>query len=145
MSAELRIAGYLRVADEDLRGARLLHAGNNRNAVYLCEQAAEKIIRAVLTSEGLHGGTKHELADLVDLVPDANPLKRKLRAVEHLAMYATAYRYPTSQGRIKPGPNAQELSDVLQRIAELLEEVARRFEVDLERADGPAGRIEPIR
>lgn len=51
LSAEFLIANLLRVANEDLAGARLLASAGNRNAVYLCEQAAEKIIRAVLTSE----------------------------------------------------------------------------------------------
>lgn len=41
------IAGYVRIAKQDLDGARSL----NRNAAYLCEQAAEKLIRAVLTAE----------------------------------------------------------------------------------------------
>jgi len=45
------IANLLRIAREDLEGARLLNTQRNRNAIYLCEQAAEKIIRAVLTSE----------------------------------------------------------------------------------------------
>ncbi|MDX2086990.1 MAG: hypothetical protein SFX73_04020 [Kofleriaceae bacterium] len=36
----------------------------------LCEQAAEKIIRAIVTSEGKHAGFKHELAEMVDLIPD---------------------------------------------------------------------------
>lgn len=145
MSVELRIASFLRVASEDLAGARALHELHNRNAVYLCEQAAEKIIRAVLTSEGLHGGTKHELSELIDVLPDANPVKPMLRTVEHLAAYATSYRYPTTRGRITPGPNAQEMSDALQRVAALLAEAARRFEVDLEARDEPARRPEPIR
>lgn len=145
MSARLHIAGLLRLADEALNGARLLHTGNNRNAICLCELAARESIRAVLTSEQVHGGTRHEFAGLVDLVPDANPLKPKLRAVEHLAAFGTAYRYPTANGHIKPSPSSQELNDVLDKVTTLLEEVARRFEVDLDRADTPAGRIEPIR
>lgn len=145
MSAELRIAGFLRVANEDLKGARVLHQANNRNAVYLCEQAAEKIIRAVLTAEEIHGGTKHELAELVDLIPDANPIKPRLRAVQHLAAYATSYRYPTTRGRIQPGPNAREMNDALQQVATVLEEVVRRFEVDLDAQDKPARRASPIR
>ncbi|RYE91932.1 MAG: HEPN domain-containing protein [Myxococcales bacterium] len=59
MSADLLIANLLRIAREDLDGAALLAARANRNAVYLCEQAAEKIIRAVLTSEARHGGIRH--------------------------------------------------------------------------------------
>ena len=40
MSTEAVIAGFLRIAKEDLDGAKLLARQNNRNAVYLCEQAA---------------------------------------------------------------------------------------------------------
>ena len=56
MSAELLIANMLRVAAEDLAGARLLASAGNRNAIYLREQAAEKIILSVLTSEGKRAG-----------------------------------------------------------------------------------------
>ncbi|HEX7835852.1 MAG TPA: HEPN domain-containing protein [Kofleriaceae bacterium] len=58
MSAELLIANFLRIAAEDLEGARVLSLHDNRNAIYLCEQAAEKVIRAVVTSEGKHAGIK---------------------------------------------------------------------------------------
>ena len=71
MSADVVIANFLRVADQDLEGAKVLAtASNNRTAVYLCEQAAEKIIRAVLTAEGVHAGIRHQLDEMVDLVPD---------------------------------------------------------------------------
>lgn len=49
MSAEV-IAGMLRIASQDLDGARLLNHAGNRNAAYLCEQAAEKVITAVLAA-----------------------------------------------------------------------------------------------
>ena len=42
MSADVLIASYLRIASEDLAGARQLSATCNRNAMYLCSQAAEK-------------------------------------------------------------------------------------------------------
>ena len=45
MSVELLVVNLLRIATEDLDGARLLAASGSRNAVYLCEQAAEKVIR----------------------------------------------------------------------------------------------------
>ena len=64
MSAERVIANTLRLAQADLDAAKLLHAGKNRYAVYHCEQAAEKIIKAVLTSEGVHANIKHQLAHL---------------------------------------------------------------------------------
>lgn len=39
MSAEVLIASYLRIANEDLAGARQLATTGNRNAMYLCSQA----------------------------------------------------------------------------------------------------------
>src|SRR5437016_2211701 len=108
MSAERLIASLLRVARDDLEAARLLAKARNRNAIYMCEQSAEKVIRAVLTSEGQSGGREHRLDMMVDQIPDANPLKPMLRAVEHLAAFATTFRYPTPTGRIQDTPGDKE-------------------------------------
>ncbi len=148
MSAELLIANLLRIAREDLDGARLLAASSNRNAVYLCEQAAEKVIRAVVTSEGQHAGIKHELAEMVDLIPDENPLKPNLRKIEHLSQYATAYRYPVSSSktkRIPRPPTAAELQQAIDNTAIALDRTVAAFMVDLRQADSPARRAGPIR
>lgn len=92
MSTEKVIAGYLRVAFEDLQGAIALAKISNRNAIYLCSQAAEKVIRAVLTSEGKHAGVGHQLDLMVDTIPDENPIKSLLRAI------SAARADPTAQG-----------------------------------------------
>src|SRR5438874_2447288 len=96
LSADRLIAALLGVAREDLDGALLLASKGNRNAIYLCAQSAEKLIRAILTSEGKHAGIKHQLQEMVDQVPDENPLKTLLREIEPLAAFATSYRYPTA-------------------------------------------------
>ena len=145
MSADLVIASYVRIAKQDLDGARLLNAAANRNAAYPCEQAAEKLMRAVLTSEGIQAGNRHDLPDMVAKVPDANPVKPLLRALEHPDAYATAFRYPSPSGRIKVPPTGPELDHDIDRIEAALLEVATRFAVDLAHADGPAGTPGPIR
>jgi HEPN domain-containing protein len=148
MSAELLIANLLRVASEDLDAAKLLAEAGNRNAVYLCEQAAEKVIRAVVTSEGQHAGIKHDLAEIVDMVPDDNPLKADLRAVEHLARYATAFRYPVSSSRTKrilPAPSDPELSKAIGDTERALAKAIAAFGVDLADRDSPAKTAEPRR
>jgi HEPN domain-containing protein len=148
MSVELLIASFLRIAAEDLDGARQLASSNNRNAIYLCEQAAEKIIRAVVTSEGKHAGIKHDLAEIVDLIPDENPLKSDLRAIEHLSQYATAYRYPVTSSktkRIPRRPTSTELHDAIDKVTVALGKATSRFQVELERPDSPAGTTGPIR
>ncbi|KYF67450.1 hypothetical protein BE11_41790 [Sorangium cellulosum] len=139
------IANMLRIAREDLDGALVLASRSNRNAAYLCEQAAEKVIRAILTAEGKHAGIKHRLDEMVDLVPDENPLKPALRDIEELAAYATAYRYPTSSGRIPVAPTGSELDVLLERVEAALLDAAARFEVDLNKGGGPARKPRPIR
>jgi len=145
MSVESRIASLLRVAHEDLAGARILAAANNRNAIYLCEQAAEKIIKSVLTSEGRHVGIKHDLDVLVDTVPDDNPVKPQLRDLEFLTAYATSYRYPTDEGRIRTVRREHRVQDAIDKVAAALTEVAAGFGVDLDHPNAPARRIGPLR
>jgi HEPN domain-containing protein len=145
MSAELVIAGYVRIAKQDLDGARLLNTGGNRNAAYLCEQAAEKLIRAVLTSEGIQAGIRHELPDMVSTIPDENPVKPLLRAIQDLDVYATAYRYPSPKGRVKNPPAPADVDQYIAKIELALTQLAARFTVDLSKIDGPAGNVGPIR
>jgi hypothetical protein len=48
-----------------------------------------------VTSEGKHAGIEHELAEMVDLVPDENPLKADLRKIEHLSQSVRWYQAPS--------------------------------------------------
>ncbi len=144
MNPEKVIAGFLRVAAEDLQGARALAKISNRNAIYLCSQAAEKVIRAVLTSEGIHAGVGHQLDRMVESVPGENPVKQMLREIQELGIYATSYRYPTTVGRIKPAPDGAEFERLAAKVETALQEVMRRFEVDVSSTD-PAGKTNPIR
>lgn len=145
VSSALLIANLLRVASEDLTGARLLAASKNRNAIYLCQQAAEKIIRAVLTSESKRAGIGHRLDAMVDDVPDENPLKPLLRAVEHLAAYATSYRYPTSVGRVVAAPTAEAFAEHAAKVEAALDAAAKRFGVDMTTPNTPATTAAPVR
>jgi HEPN domain-containing protein len=145
VSAERVVANLLRIAREDLDGARVLNTHGNRNAIYLCEQAAEKLIRAVLTSEKVHAGVRHQLDEMVGLVPDDNPVKPQLRELQHLSAYATAYRYTTPTGRIPDDPPIQTVDATIELIETALLDIAARFGVDLDAADRPAARSSPIR
>lgn len=144
MGADRLIASLLRVADEDLRGARLLADDGNRNAIYLLSQAAEKVIRAVLTSEGIHAGIRHLLDEMVDQVPDANPLKPQLRAVQHLGAYATSFRYPTAAGRIQAAPLAGVFELEADKVASALRAATQALGVDPS-GTGPAANPVPTR
>jgi HEPN domain-containing protein len=126
-------------------GADRSNTRSNRNAIYLCEQAAEELIRAVLTSEKIHAGVKHQLDAVIDLIPDANPIKPRLRELQHLSTYATSYRYTTPTGRIPTDPPAHQVAATADNIEAALLEVARRFGVALDAVDQPAANSSPIR
>jgi HEPN domain-containing protein len=147
MSVELLIANLLRVAKEDLDGAKLLGASSNRNAIYLCEQAAEKVIRAVATSEGKHAGIKHEPAEIVDLIPEENPLKLLPRKVEHLSQYARiAIQYRRARPSASPSDRAPpSCTKPLVNTATALDGAIKAFRVDMGRADTSAAFVGPIR
>ena len=144
MNIENVIAGFLRVAAEDLQGARALAEISNRNAIYLCSQAAEKLIRAVLTAEGVHAGIGHQLDRMVESIPNENPVKQMLEDIQGLGVYATAYRYPTTVGRIKPAPDYDKFKQFADNVDLALQEVIKRFDVDIDSTD-PAGNADPIR
>jgi HEPN domain-containing protein len=114
-------------------------------AIYLCQQAAEKIIRAVVTSEQKRAGKGHQLDEMVDLIPDDNPLKPSLRAIEALAAFATTYRYPTEVGRIKTHPTADQFAEYATRVESALDATSKAFGVNLDDAKAPAARRGPIR
>jgi len=144
MNVENVIAGFLRVAAEDLQGARALAEISNRNAIYLCSQAAEKLIRAVLTTERVHAGIGHQLDRMVESVPDENPVKQMLQDIQGLGIYATTYRYPTTVGRVKPAPEYEEFKRFADKVEAALQEVVKRFDVDIDSSE-PAGNADPIR
>ena len=145
MGAEVVIASLLRVAKDDLDAARRLSSPVNRNAIYHCEQAAEKIIKAILTSEGIHAGIRHQLGEMVDSIPDANPVKPMLRAIENLQAYATTYRYPTAGGRIPDSPDQKAVEAAAAKVHNALTIVAAKFGVDFSKANAPAATAVPIR
>jgi hypothetical protein len=84
----------------------------------------------MVTSEALHASIEHRLDEIVDLVPDANPLESVLRNVEYLAACAMTYRYPTAAGRIKAAPSREEVAGALAKVDAALRAVAAAHGVD---------------
>lgn len=137
MSAELLIANTLRLAHGDLEAAELLAAKENRNDAYHAQQAAEKILLALLTSEAIKVERKdsHRLDVLRDLLPDSNPFKDRLSAVTFLTVYATTYRYPKDAGRLPARAEKNELETAMATTRKILYDVATHFGVDLVESD----------
>ncbi len=78
-------------------------------------------------------------------VPDTNPLKPFLKQVEHLAAYATTYRYAGPTGNIKPAPDEPALEANIASVEASLLAAAKAFGVDLSKQDLPAKTAKPVR
>jgi len=96
MAAE-EFLGWLTVVDDDLKQVvNNLHGPmpSLSGAAYHCQQAAEKLVKAILVKAGISFPKTHDIAALVGLLPDSHPLKRALKGLEKLTPYGVAYRYP---------------------------------------------------
>jgi len=146
--ADLHIANNLRLAANDLKEARILLEQKTRGAAYHAEQAIEKLLLAILISEQIHVPVKdtHQLDTQVDKLPPDHPMLDQLRRVTFLTIYATAYRYPKTGGRLPPLPDWSKIDSALIGIEALIEEASKHFGVDLTAKDTVAARnSEPMR
>lgn len=65
-------------------------------AAYHCQQAAEKLVKAVLVSAGVHPPKSHDIGILLDRLGDAHPLHGPLTPLARLTPYAWLFRYPSA-------------------------------------------------
>lgn len=145
MSADLVIANMLRIAREDLDGAKTLAGLGNRNAAYLCEQAAEKLIRAVLTAENKHAvsGTSSTRWSISCLTRTRSSLRCERSKCSRPTRRPIAIR--PRQGRIPNAISGGELTAHIERVDAALGEAVRHFGVDLDKKGTPARTPKPIR
>lgn len=142
MSAELHIANALRLAREDIEAAEMLSAKGNRYDAYHAQQAAEKILLALLICEGIKAERKdsHRVDVLRDMLPDANAFKDRFSSLTFLTAYATTYRYPKDAGRLPARAAREELDPAISALKAILEDVAGHFGVNLNESDRVAAR-----
>jgi HEPN domain-containing protein len=143
---DLYIANHLRLADEDLKAAQVLIKAGNRFGAYHAEQAAEKILLALITSEQTHVKRKdaHRLDVLRDKLPDENPFKARFRSLVYLTAYATTtFRYPEEGGRL---PAQEEIDEGVAKIKSILDDAVKHFGIDIDASDNvPAKNPAPPR
>jgi HEPN domain-containing protein len=74
-------------------------------AVYHCQQAAEKAVKAFLVHHGKPYEKTHDIEVLVDLASGVDPNFNQLAdAADALTPYATRFRYPNATFAIEPQP-----------------------------------------
>jgi HEPN domain-containing protein len=106
----------LRLAQEDLDTARVALAPSPRNAAFHVQQAAEKLVKAVLVRSGIHPPRTHDILLLAELLEEAHPWRAPLVALDALTPAAVAYRYPSPTGEL---PDAPEPAEILGAIGDV--------------------------
>ena len=95
------VRGWLTKAAHDLASARKLAADPDPyldTAIYHCQQAAEKAVKAWLTFQGIRFARTHDVRELIAQCAETDPrFTAWLEAGQMLTPYATAYRYPDEQ------------------------------------------------
>jgi HEPN domain-containing protein len=95
---QAEIRKWLIKARHDLGSARRLMEGDEPyldTAVYHCQQAAEKALKALLTYHDVSFEKTHDLTELLALSAKADPALDRWRIVaQELTPYAVRFRYP---------------------------------------------------
>ncbi|HET6466999.1 MAG TPA: HEPN domain-containing protein, partial [Geminicoccaceae bacterium] len=110
-------------ADDDLaaiRGCLSVEPKALRGAAYHCQQAAEKMLKALLVSAGRPFRYVHDLDELADECALAWPhLEADLAGVRPLTRWATAFRYPGVGETFDHPPGPDQIESVLAPLAAL--------------------------
>lgn len=109
-----------------MQAARRLIDESPRQAAYFCQQCAEKIVRAILTAEGIPFGTSHNLGQMAAALDDAHPWRAKLAALDKHSPAATRFRYPSPTGRLFNPPAPDDLRADTEELSRLLVEAQER-------------------
>lgn len=92
-----KVLRWLRFADEDLRAAREMSTREHftpRHICFLSQQAAEKVLKALLLSEELRIPRTHDLEAIVALLPIHIQEAFSSIDLERLTVWAVESRYP---------------------------------------------------
>jgi HEPN domain-containing protein len=117
-------ASFIALAKEDLAVARKLLPTHPRHSAFAIEQAAEKLLKAVLTTEGIPFSTgHHQLGRLAELLPAEHIWRADLMAFDSYTSYATATRYPRPGGGMPYAPSRDLLEAGLKEVASLVGEI----------------------
>jgi len=121
MSAQRRIDAFFTLADRGLRTANVLFRENLfEDATLYVQQVVERVARALLTHAGIAFGTSHNLAQMAEALPLEHPFRERIRAFDAFSSAVTAFRYPTSTGRLQQPPQTGELRKAIEEAKQLV-------------------------
>jgi HEPN domain-containing protein len=117
------VSAWIAKATEDWRVASILLAQPDpiHDAVaFHCQQAAEKLLKAVLVARAENPPRTHDLEALFDLVaPGREPSTELADALGYLTAFAVMPRYPITEG-LRAADRGQRAMDALEAVTDWL-------------------------
>lgn len=107
----------------------------NDRAAYHVQQAAEKLVKAVLVSHEIPPPKFHDIAILVARLPAGVDQRERNLALDRFTMYATAFRYPSEEEDVEPEPTTGEIDAWIEEVRAL----KLAFEATLPPMPAPSG------
>jgi HEPN domain-containing protein len=120
---KVNTASYIALAREDLVVARKELADHPRHAAFHISQAAEKLLKAVLSVEGIAITASHQLGALAESLPQDHMWRADLMAFDAYTTYATSTRYPLPGGGMPRTPSKEALAAALKNVSSLVGEI----------------------
>jgi HEPN domain-containing protein len=115
-------AGWIATADTDLDAARrcLADPPNVAAAAFHCQQAAEKLIKALLVVLDIgypRGRSGHDLGLAAAQIPSGHELRAAAEAFDAITDWSISFRYPADDPlQEEPLPDPGEVAVWLQRV-----------------------------
>ncbi len=124
---------WLIKARNDLGSAKKLAHGSDAyydTAIYHCQQAAEKALKAFLVYHDIEFEKVHNLTMLVGFCLEIDPeFNNYLDAAAILTPYATSYRYPNELFELEP--EERQIEEALELAEQIFNFVVNRMPADV--------------
>ncbi|WP_168220339.1 HEPN domain-containing protein [Azospirillum thermophilum] len=133
MAGEALLA-WIRVADLDIKAIRNNLFGPDPTAdiaAYHCQQAAEKLVKALLLAADIHPPKTHDIEALVDRLPNGHPLLPLIAPLGRFTEFVTSARYPGPDpfADVSSGLSIADVASWLAEIQGVRAEIVRFLEV----------------
>jgi len=96
-------------------------------AAFFIQQAAEKLVKAVLIARGVEPRWTHDVGELTSRVPGDHPGRTRLADLSRFTDFVVAFRYPSEQGE-DVFPSADEIDAWIAEIEGLKADFERWLE-----------------
>lgn len=119
------VESYLKLASKDLKASRLLVGEHRRAAAFWAEQAAEKLLKAVLATEDVPFQPYDvRIGRMADALTAGHRWRDAFISFDHLSKYGDLDSEVAEDGSVREPPSLDVMMESLARLEPMVDEVA---------------------